>query len=82
MANRMLTTTDNPFNPFTQFDQWYAYDTIVTRHNCCSLIAAQVGTSIDLSDEEEEKAIDNAIDQIILNDPLNIFTVAISNEKT
>ena len=23
----MLTTIDNPFNPFTNFDDWYAFDT-------------------------------------------------------
>ena len=22
----MLTTVDNPFNPFTEFDSWLAYD--------------------------------------------------------
>ena len=26
MANVMLTTLSNPFNPFTQFDEWYDYD--------------------------------------------------------
>jgi hypothetical protein len=23
-----LTTVDNPFDPFTEFNAWYAYDTI------------------------------------------------------
>ena len=22
----MITTIDNPYNPFTQFDEWYAFD--------------------------------------------------------
>lgn len=22
----MLTTEDNPFDPFTQYDEWYAFD--------------------------------------------------------
>ena len=33
---KMLTTTDNPYNPFTQFDQWYDYD-LLAHHNSCGM---------------------------------------------
>ena len=28
MANVAITTTDNPWDPFTQFSKWYAYDCV------------------------------------------------------
>lgn len=34
----MVTTIDNPYSPFTQWEDWYAYDTQYN-HNTCSLLA-------------------------------------------
>ena len=34
----MLTTFDNPFNPFTEFDRWWKED-LLLGHNCCGLLA-------------------------------------------
>ena len=33
MADCRLTTIDNPFSPFTQFDDWYRYD---EQHGYCT----------------------------------------------
>ena len=33
----MLTTVDNPFDPFTQFDQWLSFDT-AQGHNTPGLL--------------------------------------------
>lgn len=60
----MLTTIDNPFSPFTQYDEWYAYD-VAQGHHTCSYLARIVKTSDDISLEDELIAIDNAIDEII-----------------
>lgn len=30
----MLTTTDNPFDPFLQWNEWYAYDEAQGYHTC------------------------------------------------
>ena len=69
----MITTVDNPYDPRTQFDEWYAYDRDRARlHNCpdtCSLLARLANTSPTLSDELNSQIIEDAIDDIIKYDP-------------
>jgi hypothetical protein len=60
----MLTTVDNPFNPFTQFDDWYSWDTAHGYHTS-SLLARVTVTSDDLGEGDALSAIDNAIDEIV-----------------
>ena len=62
-----ITTIDNPYDPFTQFDEWYAFDEVHGYHSC-SLLARFANTSIDLDAEEADSRIENAIDRIIEND--------------
>lgn len=64
MVMYMLTTVDNPFNPGTQFDEWYAWDTAHGYHTS-SLLARITITSDALSEADQEVAIDNAIDEIV-----------------
>lgn len=64
MVEHMLTTTDNPFNPFTDFDTWYAYD-LVLGHHTSALLARVVRTSEELSEEDESQAMEDAIDKIV-----------------
>ncbi len=63
MAEHMLTTVDNPYNPFTQFDEWYAYDTR-SGHHTLSLLARIIVTSSDLSDADQAIAAEQAVDEI------------------
>ena len=64
MSDAMLTTSDNPYNPFTQWDEWYAWDVMAGYHTCAYL-ARIANTSDSLSDEENELEIDRAMDEII-----------------
>jgi hypothetical protein len=63
----MLTTIDNPFNPFKQFDDWLVYDEM-NGHYSSSLLARVAYHSDELSDADQEIAIENAIDEIIKDD--------------
>lgn len=64
----MLTTIDNPFNPIDKFDDWYEYDE--SKGYCtCGYLARIVKTSDDLSPKDQEKAIEDAIDEIISMNP-------------
>lgn len=60
----MLTTVDNPFNPFTQPDEWYAYD-VQMGYNSSSFLARIAKVSDDLSETDQALAIQDAIDEIV-----------------
>lgn len=64
MAEYMLTTTDNPFDPFTQFEEWFLYDAQAGYHTCAYL-ARVVVSSDELSEADQNLAIDQAMDEII-----------------
>ncbi len=70
--NSMLTTLDNPYNPFTQFDEWYEFD-VEKGYNTCNYLARIVKTSDDLSEEDESLAIEEAIDEIVSLNILGIY---------
>lgn len=64
MYHAMLTTTDNPFDPFDDYDSWFAYDTRVGHHTT-SYLARIVVTSEDMSEADQNLAIEYAIDEIV-----------------
>ena len=72
MMEHMLTTLDNPFDPFTQFDEWYQYDMNMGYHTM-SYLARIVVTSDDLSEADQSAAIEMAIDEIIQENILGIY---------
>lgn len=72
MTAYMLTTIDNPYNPFTQFDEWYAYDTNMGYHSSAYL-SRIAKTAEDLSDVDNEIAINDAINEILYFDVLGIY---------
>ena len=73
MAKFMLTTKDNPFDPRLDFDSWYNYD-IDKGYNSCALLDRVTPISDQLSEQENDRLIEHGIDQIIIYDPLNIYT--------
>jgi hypothetical protein len=68
----MLTTIDNPFNPFTQYDEWYSFDT-ASNHNTASFLARIVRTSEDMSEADQSQAIEDAIDEIVRENTSGLY---------
>ena len=80
MANEvMLTTIDNPYNPFEQFDLWLLFDK-EKGYNTCEYLARIVNLTNDMSEKEIEVATDRAIDDIIVNDPFGIYKKVTSED--
>ena len=86
----MLTTTDNPYNPFKNFDEWYMYD-LEKGYNSCSYLARIAEISDEMSEEEvlleteteieEKKDIERAIDEIIKYDFMKVRKKIYSDEE-
>jgi len=72
MSESMLTTDDNPYDPFTQFEEWFAFDEAKGYHTC-SYLARIAKSSDELSQEDEDLAIEAAIDEIVKFNILGIY---------
>ena len=68
-----LSTSDNPFNPITHFDQWYAYDMEKGYHSC-EYLDKIAHTSNALSDSFNDEILERAIDAIIRENLIGIVT--------
>ena len=67
-----LTTFDNPYDPFTQFDLWFAFD-VEKGYYSCSRLARVAKISEEMTEKEVSEEIERAIDEIIQYDFLNIY---------
>ena len=72
ITNSMLTTKDNPFNPFEDFQNWYNFDSD-KGYNSCGILARIVGDTESLSPNEEAFAVETAIDSFIESDPTKMY---------
>jgi hypothetical protein len=67
-----LTTFDNPFDPFEQFDSWFMFD-VEKGYYSSSKLARVAKLTDDMSQKEVDEEIERAIDRIIELDFTNTF---------
>lgn len=73
MANDCkLTTIDNPFDPFEQFDSWLMFDK-EKGYNSCERLARIAEITDDMTQKEIDDENERAIDEIIKHDILNVY---------
>jgi hypothetical protein len=73
-----LSTKDNPYDPFTQFDDWFKYDT-EKGYNSCSLLARFAYTSDSFDDKTNQQIINDAVDEIV-NSRFNFQYIKVEKE--
>ena len=81
MIETMLTTVDNPYNPFDNFDEWFNWD-FIAGYNTSSRLARVCANSFELSPKEQEEAWNEAAFEILDNDPTGMFALITKGEKT
>lgn len=59
-----LTTVDNPYDPIEKFDEWDAYDQAAGYYTS-SFLARIVKTSDEMSESDQDLALEEAIDSIV-----------------
>lgn len=64
VANHMLSTKDNPWNPWTHFTEWNAYD-MQAGHFTLAYLARVAVSSDELSDADQDLAVEQAIAEIV-----------------
>lgn len=67
-----ITTIDNPFDPFDEFDSWFAFD-VEKGYYTSSKVARLTHLTDDMTEKEETDEIERAIDRLIEIDPLDIY---------
>jgi hypothetical protein len=74
----MLTTVDNPYNPFTEWDEWYAFDARQGYHTP-GLIARLTIDSDELSEADQTLSVQLAIGEIARENVLGIYRLVTEN---
>lgn len=73
------TTIDNPFNPFEDFNSWFAFDTEKGYYT-----SSKLGRLTHLTDEmtqkEENEEVERAVDELISIDPLDLYIKVVKED--
>ena len=67
-----ITTTDNPFDPFDDFNSWFMFD-VEKGYYTCNKLARIANTTDDMTQQEEDEEVERAVDRLIEIDPLDIY---------
>lgn len=73
MDLHMITTTDNPYSPVTDYYEWLAWDEAAGYYSN-NLLARVVYTSHELSEADQIQAIEDGIDVIVTENASGVHT--------
>ncbi len=64
MSAVFVTTEDNPYDFFEEFDNWYEFDTS-KGYDTLNYVARIAQTDSDMSEKEYEDAVEQAVNDIV-----------------
>lgn len=64
MLRLALTTEDNPYDPFDEFEEWFNFD-VTQGYYTCAYLARVTTTSTDLTEADQLEATNEAIEEIL-----------------
>ena len=59
-----ITTFDNPFSPFTQFDEWYTFD-IQKGYDTLGILDRMTLSSRNLSESDQQRILEDSIFNLV-----------------
>lgn len=79
MKRFLATTVDNPYHPADDYDNWRLFD---REHGYYTeeKVARLAGTSIYLTDIENQRIINGAVSDLVSIDPLGLYTFVVVDE--
>ena len=72
MEQHLLTTIDNPYNPFVDFSSWYMFD-CEKGHNTSSRLARIMNVNSEMTQKEIDEERDRAMNLIVAYDLEDTF---------
>lgn len=79
MKECMVTTIDNPWNPFTRFREWYTFD-MSHGYRTCELLAYFAKTSTELDEEFYHEEVERAISELLAFNPFGMHIKVYEDE--
>lgn len=76
----MLTTIDNPYDPFDEYDKWLVYDS-ANGYDTSGLVARLAHTSTEFGEIRQLKDTEKAVDAFLEVDPLGIYKKVVREIK-
>lgn len=67
-----ITTIDNPYDPFDDFEHWFQFD-IEKGYYTSAKLGRLTHLTNDMSEAEEDIEIERAIDRLIEIDPFDVY---------
>ena len=68
MEETMLTTFDNTFSPFDDFERWWKED-LRLGHDCCGVLARNAMTSVVFGDKRNDEIVTEAMNELVKREP-------------
>lgn len=78
MREVALTTYDNPYDPFDNFDEWFRFD-CDKGYGSCQILDRLTSVSDRMSEKEYNSELERGIDELVKADPFNIFKKVVRN---